>query len=81
MPRPKPLEPKARLHVVMRQSTFAKLRLIFFSSAHENGLLKGAVSEFVEQAVLEKLERAKGDVVNFTLQPSEADNDYTNKAG
>jgi hypothetical protein len=81
MPRPKPLEPKVRLHIVLRQQTFAKLRLIFFSSAHANGLLKGAVSDFIETAINEKLERAKGDLVNFTLQPTEREHDYTDKAG
>jgi hypothetical protein len=57
MPRPKPLEPKARIHIVLPSPLYARLRLMFYSDANETGMMKGAMSEFIVNAIKEKLER------------------------
>ncbi len=57
MPRPKSPFPKIKLHIALPQETVARLRVIFASPDHANGLKHGAVSLFVDQAINEKFER------------------------
>lgn len=57
MARPKPVEPKARIHIVIPNTLYARLRLLLYSPATANKLLPGAMSEFITEAIREKLER------------------------
>jgi len=59
MPRPKAIEPKARIHIVLPQSMYGRLRLMFYSQSYENRLMKGAMSEFIVAAIQEKFDRSQ----------------------
>ena len=69
MPRPKPLEPKARIHLVIPNLLYARLRLMFHSDANANGLMKGAMSEFITAAIREKLDRSQRDLPGMPIHP------------
>lgn len=58
MPRPKALVPKSEVHVSMSQQVFAKLQLYLYDPTSDLGrvpLRKGALSEFIELAVVKEL--------------------------
>lgn len=57
MPRPKSVNPNIKMHFALRQETIAKLRIFFASSDDATGLIRGAVSQFVDAAINEKFER------------------------
>lgn len=59
MPRPKAVNPNVKLHVSLPPDVYAKLRLIFHSDVHAYGIAKGAISDFITQAVKEKLDRLR----------------------
>ena len=82
MPRPKPLTPKARLHIVIPAALYARLRLIFFTTGNETGLMKGAISEFIEAAIKEKLERQlTNDISGRTVLPSQSTGTSRSQSG
>ncbi len=74
MPRPKPLVPKARIHLVLPQDLYARLRLMFYTEANERMLMHGAMSEFITTAIKEKLERNKRDLHNQPIHTPEPSN-------
>jgi hypothetical protein len=49
------------MHFALRQETIAKLRIYFASSDDATGLIRGAVSQFVDAAINEKFERLAND--------------------
>lgn len=57
MPRVKAVNPNIKLHVALRPETVAKLRIYFASEDDVTGLIRGAVSKFIDVAVNEKFER------------------------
>jgi hypothetical protein len=61
MPRPKSPFPNQKIHVTLRPETIAKLRIYFASPDDATGLIRGAVSRFVDAAVNEKFERLSHD--------------------
>jgi hypothetical protein len=61
MPRPKSPFPNQKIHITLRPETIAKLRIYFASPDDATGLIRGAVSKFVDAAVNEKFERLSHD--------------------
>jgi hypothetical protein len=59
MPRPKSPHPKARTTIVFRQETLARVLLLIANPDHSYGFAQGALSAFVEAAVVEKLDRLR----------------------
>lgn len=57
MPRPKSVNPNLKMHFAIRPETVAKLRIYFASPDDATGLIRGAVSSFVDSAINEKFER------------------------
>jgi len=57
MPRPKSPYPKEKLHISLPQETAARLRILFHTPNTQTGLIQGALSAFINEAILEKLER------------------------
>jgi hypothetical protein len=75
MARPKPLEPKQYVHIALPATLYARLRLMFYTDGNAKGILKGAMSEFVVQAIQEKLERKSNDLSGMSLHLSESINE------
>lgn len=69
MPRPKSPHPRVKLHVSLRQETLAKLKLRFFSEDHAYGFPQGAISDFINTAIEEKLERVHASEVAAKALP------------
>ena len=61
MPRPKAVNPNIKMHFALRQETIAKLRIYFASPDDATGLIRGAVSQFVDAAINEKFERLSNE--------------------
>lgn len=59
MPRPKSPHPKVKMHFALPQETVALLRLKFFTDDTATGVIQGAMSAFVNQAILDKLDQTK----------------------
>lgn len=73
MPRVKRTFPHVAFHVSLPQETVARLRLLFYSADSVRGITRGAISDFINAAILEKFERlAAGKGENAELQSSES---------
>lgn len=59
MPRPRSPHPKIKLHIALPQTTVARLHIRFASEDHAQGFPPGAISDFINLAILEKLERSR----------------------
>lgn len=70
MPRPKAPFPKAKMAVYLPQELAAFLRVKFASEDHVYGTTKGALSEYVSQAIVEKMEREREKGSNGNDLPS-----------
>lgn len=55
MPRPKSPFPREKVHVAIRPDLLARLRLLFWSDNNQTRLIKGAISDFINAAIEEKL--------------------------
>jgi hypothetical protein len=64
MPRPKSPNPNIKIHVTLRPETIARLRIYFASEDDATGLIRGAVSRFVDAAITEKFERIASEQAN-----------------
>lgn len=62
MPRPPNPNPRVKLHISLPPELVARLKLLFFTELSLYGVQKGALSSFIEQAIVEKLERLRPDV-------------------